>query len=100
VDWDESLDRDGNASVTLLLNIDHRFCEAEVTAMDTNGIAYHSRGTGSSQSGKTAVYQFDFPKLPIGELMEFQAKVRPVRWIVFPDIALQPKHTVSGTALK
>ena len=100
VDWDESLDRDGNASVTLLLNIDHRFCEAEVTAMDTNGIAYHSSGTGSSQSGKTAVYQFDFPKLPIGELMEFQAKVRPVRWIVFPDIALQPKHTVSGTALK
>jgi serine/threonine protein kinase len=99
-DWTVSLSVDGSASVKLLLNVDHQYCDVETSAVDTNGIAHRDNGIQAIQTGKTAIYALYFAKPENGAFKEFRAEVRPIQWVEFPNIALQPNATVSDTIPK
>jgi hypothetical protein len=90
-DWGLWPQGDGVPGVKLLLNVDHRYCDVQILAVDTNGVAHLSNGgVMPSQSGKTAVYRNHWNKDEIGYVREFVAEVRPIAWVEFPNIQLQP----------
>jgi len=81
----------GQAQVTLLVGQENRDWNMRVIALDINGVEHTaSRGT-ATPSGKESVVTYSFAALSLSTMKEFQVQVRPVHWIDFQDIALQPR---------
>jgi hypothetical protein len=80
----------GQVVVTLILEREDPDWNVRVRAVDTNGVE-HGIATGTSTSvDRTVTWTYRFA-LKRAQLKEFQVQVRPVHWVEFRDVALEPR---------
>jgi predicted Ser/Thr protein kinase len=92
----QAADSPDGARVTIVLNgaVDSEQWTTRVVAVDSHDKVHtHSIGSGTPlPSAQTWTYTFR--DLTLDDIREFQVQVRPVHWIEFRRIALQPKQPV------
>jgi len=74
---------------------------AGVVAVDTNGVEHSGATSAGTPVEKTSVLSYTFYKLPLAQVKEFCVQVRPVHWIEFRDLALDPRdRTLLGKSAR
>ena len=82
--------RDGQTQLTVVRGNDDRVWQTRIVAVDTNGVEhFESDGTGTP-GGKTATWTYMF-RVPLAQVKEFRAQIRPLYWVEFRDVALQAR---------
>ncbi|MCW5550578.1 MAG: serine/threonine protein kinase [Verrucomicrobiae bacterium] len=79
------------AQITMILGREHRDWRTRVIAVDTNTQVHVYRSASGTPSEGTATWTYNFPGLPLAAVKEFRVEVRPVHWIEFRNVALQPR---------
>jgi hypothetical protein len=83
-------ENNGSAQVTLLLGARDPDWRIRVVAIDTNGVVHdHTQGDGTPTES-SEIWSYQFAKLPLSAVKEFQVQARPMHWFVFRDLPLKP----------
>lgn len=62
-----------------------------LVAVDFRGTEHRARGSGSG-SGPDQVYVMHFDDLSLADVMELRLQWRPMNWVTFSDVALEPSR--------
>lgn len=81
----------GQAQLSYVFGEELKDWSHRLVAVDTNGVEHAAQRVGATPSGKLTLYTVSFLNLPLRAVMEFRLQVRPVHWIEFRDLALQPR---------
>ncbi len=80
----------GEAQIAYVFGPEDRLWTHRLIAVDTNGVEHAAHGTQGTPIEKVTLWTATFDRLPFDQLQEFRLQVRPLHWIEFPDVALQP----------
>ena len=109
--WKPSLhqvmDNAGNAQVTTTIQHPGENWFDRTVAVDTSGVEHEesSPGAGSGMGirvipkANERTWTYTFRDLPLTAVKEFRVQVRPVYWVEFRNVALQPREGVKPVAL-
>lgn len=93
--YHEPVDLAEGVQVPLVFGPEDRMWVHRVVAVDRNDdveqTAKIARGAGLE---KVILWTYTFPGLRLAHLKEFRVQVRPVHWVEFSDVALQPRGTL------
>ena len=80
------------ARITAMLPRESRDWRFRIVAVDHSGVEHTERSMSGSlgPSGDDSILTFVFHGLRLEDVREFVAQARPVRWVRFPDVVLQP----------
>jgi hypothetical protein len=81
----------GQAVVTLVMERESEDWSVRVIAIDTNGQEHTQTSGAGTPIEKTSIWTYTFFQLPLARVKEFQVQARPVHWVEFRDVALEPK---------
>jgi predicted Ser/Thr protein kinase len=86
------LENAGTAQVTMVLGEQDRNWDIiRLVAVDTNGMEHaYARGSGTPADSKS-IWTYEFRGLPLAKVKEFRVQARPIHWLKFPDVALEPR---------
>jgi len=86
------------AQITVLMPKADRNWEFDVVAIDLTGKERSQRmGSGSATPGGSgSVWTYSFIKLPLKQVKEFRILARPVYWVEFRDLAMNPASPVAA----
>jgi hypothetical protein len=95
VDFHRANERDGETQLTVVRGHVEGW-QTRIVAVDTNGVE-HTASTATGTAGKQIVpWTYTFP-LPLAEIKEFRAQIRPLYWVEFRGVALQGKGLAKKT---
>ena len=98
VQFHHTSERDGQTQLTVVCGLDDQLWQTRIVAVGTNGVEYtESSGTGTPGE-KTDTWTYTF-RVPLAQVKEFRAQVRPIHWVEFRDVALNGKGSVSRSQL-
>jgi hypothetical protein len=93
--YHEPVDLAEGVQVPLIFGPEDRMWAHRVVAVDRNDDVEHTaksaRGAGLE---KVILWTYTFPGLRLAHLKEFRVQVRPVHWVEFSEVALQPRGTL------
>jgi predicted Ser/Thr protein kinase len=81
----------GNAEVTMVIGRQSRDWDLRVIAVDTNGAQHTTFNASGTPAEPAMIWTYSYHKLPLAQVKQFEVQVRPVQWIEFRDVALQPR---------
>jgi len=80
--------------ITMMLNPENRDWKMRVVAVDRQGVEHTAKRVMISPAKNQALWTSEFDGLTLKEAKEFQVQVRPVHWVEFRDVAMEPKRPV------
>ncbi len=83
---------DGEAQLTMLVRYPRREWQMKIVAINAKGeenISSSSRGS-QGDDDQAAVWSYKFWRMPLAQVKEFRVMMRPIDWIEFRDIPLNP----------
>jgi predicted Ser/Thr protein kinase len=87
LEFHQAGERNGRTLLTLVRGFDDGRWQTRIVAVDTNGVE-HGEAAGYSTPGpKAATWTYEFA-LPLAQVKEFRAQIRPLHWVEFRDVAL------------
>lgn len=85
-----------NTYVTMVLNKDDKQWNIRTVAVDVDGTdRVHSRASGTPAE-TTSTWTYTFSGTTVARIREIQVQVKPVQWVEFRDVALNPKRRVAS----
>jgi hypothetical protein len=84
-------ENNGAAAVTILMEPNPENWNVRLAGIDVNGREFIGTSSAGSSLGKATIWTYAFPTMPLAELKEVRVQVRPIHWIEFRDVALEPK---------
>jgi hypothetical protein len=83
-------ERDGEAEVTMVITKPSRDWDMRVIAVDSKGAQHTYQGASGTPAEPAMLWTYTFRKLPLANVKQFELQLRPVQWIEFRDVRLQP----------
>ncbi|MBI3416303.1 MAG: protein kinase [Verrucomicrobia bacterium] len=84
-------EKDGNASVTMLVGNVRKDMNVRVVAVDAAGVEHTFNRGGNTPATKASVGSYEFFGLPLAQVTEFRIQAQRVHWVEFRDLALTPR---------
>jgi hypothetical protein len=81
----------GEATLTLLMEKAAEDWMVRVIAVDTNGVEHVGSNGAGTPVQNTSILSYSFSKLPLTKVKDFRLQARPVYWVEFRNIALEPR---------
>ncbi len=98
LEFHQAGERNGRTLLTLVRGFDDGKWQTRIVAVDTNGVE-HGEAAGYSTPGpKAATWTYEFG-LPLAQVKEFRAQIRPLHWVEFRDVALSGRGVPKRTAV-
>jgi hypothetical protein len=92
--WDANFnnvcDTTEGAQVTVVMSAENRQWSRRVIAVDTNGTEHSTFAGSGTPRESSSTWTYTFRKLPLAEVREFRIEVRPVHWVEFRNVELNP----------
>ncbi|MSU61273.1 MAG: hypothetical protein EXS31_02570 [Pedosphaera sp.] len=82
-------EKGGQAQVTVVRGYDDRNWLSRVIAMDIRGREHTDLGGTGTSADTMQAWTYTFP-LPLADVKEFRAQIRPMHWVEFRDVMLHP----------
>lgn len=80
----------GAAEVTMVIAKQSRDWDLRVIAVDTTGEQHTYQNASGTPAEPAMIWTYTFRELPLAKVKQFEVQVRPVHWIEFRDVMLQP----------
>ncbi len=90
VNFHQSSESEGQALLTVVRGHDDANWQTRIVAVDTNGVEHPETSRTGIPSETTATWTYTF-RLPLAQIKEFRAQVRPLHWVEFRDVALHAR---------
>jgi len=81
---------EGAQMIFVLSHLDRNW-QHRLIALDTNGVERLPLSSKASPIDKSQAWTCTFTGLPLEAISEFRIQVRPIHWVEFKDLALEPK---------
>jgi len=82
----------GHAAITMLLSKETPDWSVRVIATDTNGVEHPSVSGSGTAFERSMIWTYTFSDLPLAKVQDFRVQVRPVHWVEFRNVALEPSE--------
>src|SRR5262249_3752966 len=90
VNFHHASERDGQTQLTIVREFDEAPWKWRIVAVDTNGVEHTESGCTGTSARKTATWTYTF-RVPLAQVKEFRAQIRPLYWVEFRNVALRGK---------
>src|SRR5262245_2152977 len=77
-----------NTAVTIMRGLDDAKWQTRIVAVDANGVEHPDTGGTGTSSNATQAWTHTF-HIPLAQVKEFRAQIRPIYWVEFRDVALR-----------
>ena len=84
-------ENNGAAAVTILMEPNPENWNVRLVGTDVNGTENVGVSSAGSSLGKSTIWTYTFAHMPLAQLKEFRVQMRPIHWIEFRDVALEPE---------
>jgi hypothetical protein len=93
LEFHQAGERNGRTLLTLVRGLDDGKWQTRIVAVDTNGVEHGESSSTGTRSQKSVTWTHEFA-LPLGQVKEFCAQIRPLHWVEFRDVALHGRGTI------
>lgn len=81
---------DGNAQLTMVLGRNLSDWETRVVALDRQGVPHEVRNARGTPMEDRTLWTYEFNGVPLSQVVEFQVQTRPIIWVRFNRVQLDP----------
>lgn len=85
-------ENNGAAEATFLMGTADRNWQVRVVAVDKQAVEHSNASGTETPVENSSIWTYTFLGLPLANVREFRAQVRPVHWVEFPNVALHPNN--------